>query len=314
MRRYAFYFAVALFAFGFGFFEGIPNVNAQKSKEQNFYIESQPDSPLLIRDLTAVILPVNKYRSAPQIEITFYIENRSKKNIAEYSVENPAVDASTFDSDDAGIYPKNLMPGESYQGRLTISAEVESLVYRIGYVAFEDGTEWNAKPFNGAKAKKSAPVKAVPQSPSDNTTKRILMREWTAPIFIDRVTKTLEGKPTIIDRITVQTKLHEINAEALDEVEGCPVSADKMEFPSGEIIYSDHDFRVEKFTTYQVKGRVFAYSVPYEGIEAETKYEIGVGFESIYVDENGSGVFILRCEARDLDSLPEWVKTFANSK
>ena len=140
------------------------------------------------------------------------------------------------------------------------------------------------------------------------------MREWTVPIVIDRVKKTLDGKPTVIDGITVQTKLHEIKTEELDEVEGCPLSADKIEFPSGEIIHTDYDYRVEKFTTYQVKNRIFAYSVPYEGIEGETKYEIGVGFEGIYVDEDGSGVFKLRCDARDLKSLPEWVKTLADSK
>jgi len=191
------------------------------------------------------------------------------------------------------------------------------LVYRIKEVEFEDGTKWKAKPFNAAKAKKSAPVKAVEQPPVDKTiAKRILTREWTVPIFIDRVTKTLKGKSQVIDGITVQTKLHEIKEEYLDYVENCPLSAEMIEQRERESFenFVEFDQKVETFTTYEINGRVFAYAVSYESYDEETKDEIGIGFENIYVDEDGSGVFKHRCDTNDLDSLPEWVKDLAKSK
>jgi hypothetical protein len=320
MRRYFCYLAVALFVFGLFSLNSVQIAYGQKTKQRSFYIESQPNSPLLIRDLTATILPENKYRSLPKLEVTFYVENRSKKAIKRYAYQDPAENDKNYeDYQERGRSSTLLLPGESDFHKGGMSVEGESLVYRIKEVEFEDGTKWKAKPFIAAKAKKSAPVKAVVQPPIDNTiAKRILTREWTVPIFIDRVTKTLEGKSEVIEGITVQTKVHEIKPEYLDYVENCPPTTKEIEERDkalaerdSDVNFVEFDERVESFTTYEINGRVFAYAVPYESYDEETKDEIGIGFEKIYVDEDGSGVFKLRCDEMDLKALPQWVKELA---
>lgn len=86
----------------------------------------------------------------------------------------------------------------------------------------------------------------------------------------------------------------------IKEVENCAIPPDKIAPPIGEIAYVEQNDMVEKFTTYEIKGRIFAYIIPYEAVEAETHYEIGVGFQSVYVDEDRNGVFKFRCDEMDL--------------
>jgi hypothetical protein len=81
MRRYFCFLAVALFVFGLFSLNSVQIAYGQKSKQRRFYIESQPDSPLLIRDLTAKILQKDQIRKTPEIEVACYIENRSKKKV-----------------------------------------------------------------------------------------------------------------------------------------------------------------------------------------------------------------------------------------
>ncbi len=130
-----------------------------------------------------------------------------------------------------------------------------------------------------------------------------MAREWNEPIFADRVLKVIAGTPQTIEGIKVQTKLHELKPERLDMVESCNVQNDEL-----ETAYNELNYDVGKFTTYEVKGRVFAYEVDYELIEAENGYEIGAGIGRIYVDEEGNGKFKLRCDKNELESLPKWVK------
>jgi hypothetical protein len=325
MTRFIAYLLAALFLCGILLHGFAGTAHAQKSKPRNFYIESQPGSPLLIRDLTATILPKNKYRNEPEIEVVFYIENTSKKQIRGFIYGGRAADGSDEVKSDEGEYNEGenfnwhskLLPGELTRAKFTYPVEGVSIVYRIGSLTFEDNTEWDAKPFKAAKVKKSAPIVAAKQKFSAETKlKRILTREWTIPIFNDRVTKTLNGRPRVIDGIAVQTKIHEIEREDLGEVESCRVeipeskrlsAADRALMSQGP----PSENKVESFTTYEINGIIFAYIITYESVEAETGREIGVGFENIYVDEDGSGTFKLYCKERDLKTLPQWVKALA---
>jgi hypothetical protein len=308
MRRCLYYLITVLLAFGLTL-----SSYSQSAKQRTFFIESQPDSPLLIRDLTATILPVNKYRISPKLEVAFYVENRSKKKIKDYQYQDPDENDLNYEDYNVRGFGGDLLPGESYLVKSTMTVEGNSLVYRIRDVKFEDGTSWKAKPFNAAKAKKSAPVIATVQKITENTKpKRILTREWSAPVFNDDVVKVINAEPQIIEGIKVQTRLHELKSELIDDVEFCPLPAEelekiKKELPA-DIIYTEQNYIVKKFTTYEIKGRIFAYEIPYEAIDAETLYEIGVGFQSVYVDEDGSGYFKMRCSETELKSLPAWVK------
>lgn len=310
MRRLAFYLLIAILASGIINLNNFIVVRSQNIKQKSFFIESQPDSPLLIRDLSAIILPSDDYSSSPKIEVVFFIENRSKKKVVKYQFQDPAEDDTEYKDYNVRGFGGDLLPGESYRQKSKMTVEGKALVYRIRDVEFEDGTKWKAKPFNASNAKKSAPIiaqKLGNEQFKDLGFKRILRREgWASPIFSDRVLKVINGTSQTIEGIKIKTKLHELKPERLDVVESCDVQNDNL-----EIAYNGFDYDVEKFISYEVKNKVFAYKISYELINGEDGHEIGAGNSYIYVDEEGNGVFKLLCNKTELKSLPKWVKTLA---
>ena len=200
------------------------------------------------------------------------------------------------ENEERGFNLRGLLAGESYLHKLSMNGEGESLVYRIKEVEFEDGTKWKARPFNAKKAKKSSPIIASVQKDADkqnsSISKRAITRDgWTSPIFADRVLKVLDGIPKSIEGIKFQTKLHELKSERLDMVESCDIQKDAL-----EVSYNAFDYDVEKFTTYEIKGKIFAYEVDYALVDTEDGEDVGAEIGGIYVDEEGNGYFKLRCE------------------
>jgi hypothetical protein len=230
-----------------------------------------------------------------------------------------AVDSSDDNEDEErGIDGEGLLPGESRRTTFTYPVEGESLIYRIGSVEFEDGTKWNAKPFKAAKAKKSKPIFVVGEDLGDRTKpRRTLTREWMTPIFEDRVLKVVEAEQITVEGVKIQTKLHLIKPERLDEVENCEPTAEETEQFYKELnnnpnfIFTEFDYDVTSFKSYEFNGKVFSYTILYELIEAEEQSDVGAGIQHIYVDEDGSGYFKLRCRESELKSLPQWIKTLA---
>ena len=275
-----------------------------------FFIESQPDSPILIRDLSAVIVPPNTYSPQPKIEVMLYFESRSKKAIKGYSYDMPKETEVKDAGGSGGFSNLTLMPGESRRGKLTFALNGESVVFRVANVEFEDGIEWTAARYNGVKAKRSAGI--VPKSKEaysaaeTSAVKRTLARGgWAEPVFTDNVTKVISGKPRTIDGVEVQTRVHELKPERLGFVESCDIEKDQLAEAA-----EDLDFEVERFISYEFKGKIFAYEVAYDFFQ-EDGYEIGAGSSSFYVDETGTGTFQVICENRDLVSLPAWIKNLA---
>lgn len=307
MTRFNAYLLAAVFLGGI-FSPGFAGTaHAQKSQARSFYIESQPDSPVLIRDLTATILPVNEFRSAPALEAFFFAENRSKKKIKVYSYQKLGEKAAEKAADLDERWGRNLLPGEFVRIKDNWDGmDGETLYYRISEVEFEDGTKWKAEPFNAAKAKKSARIKALPEKPNNSNSFRTLSREWTTPIIADRVERSIETGDETIEGVKLQTKLHLMKPERLGLIETCKPESDQM-----ERAYNDEDYDIEKFTTYEIDGKTFAYVIHYELIDAKNQFEIGAGIQNVYVDETGSGTFKLRCDVMELKSLPEWVKASA---
>lgn len=92
-------------------------------------------------------------------------------------------------------------------------------------------------------------------------------------------------------------------------VESCNTEQNNL-----EIAHNSLDFAIDKFATYEVKDKVFAYKIPYDFINAGDGHEIGAGNEAIYIDEEGNGNFKLLCkESGELESLPKWVKSLAGN-
>ncbi|HEX8735098.1 MAG TPA: hypothetical protein VF721_07250, partial [Pyrinomonadaceae bacterium] len=180
---------------------------------------------------------------------------------------------------------------------------------------FEDGTVWKAKPFDSIKAQKSTRFTAPPKKVNDaenqeQSVKRVVKQKWqTAPVFADRVTKIINAASKIIDGIEIQTKLNELKPERLDVVESCDAGRREDEATGTGL-----DFDVEKFTSYEFKGRIFAFEVDYELIAEKDQYEIGATIGRIYVDEEGNGNFKLRCSETELKKLPKWIKRLVKSR
>jgi hypothetical protein len=300
------------------------NQNSQKSdsKKRNFYVQPQPGSPLLIRDLSITIRSEqsNKPEFSTLYSATFYIENKSKKIVTSYAWEDTPEHVSICHC--GGFDLTEFLPDESRLHKVGFTdayGNGKSVVFRITSVKFEDGTEWKAAPFEPKTWKSQSKQavrattkieKSVDTKSKETISKRVLAKHWwTSPVITDRISKTINGKQRIIGGITVQTKLHQLKREILDFVETCDTEQNNL-----EITHNTLDFAVDKFTTYEIKDRVFAYQIPYEFINAEDGHEIGAGNEAIYIDEEGNGNFKLLCnENREIESLPKWIKSLAGN-
>lgn len=133
---------------------------------------------------------------------------------------------------------------------------------------------------------------------------------WHKPVFgRDRVPELKSSKAREIEGVPVLTKTFAPTGEQLVHIEGCRQA-------SGEASWLDRkSFVVKDFSTYEVKGKVFAYHVNYYLVSANNgaiteRYLAGVAIN--YVDENGDGKFEIRCngDGMTLGSLPKWVHTY----
>jgi hypothetical protein len=330
MRRFTNYIAAALLALGVFTLQFEKSAHAQqKTKQRAFYIETQPDAPVLIRDLSATVEQKSPIRDAAEIEVSVYFENRSKKKIALINYGDRAADGSDDgETEERGIDGEGLLPGQSRLVRFYYPLGGEDLIYRIGEVVFEDETRWKSTPFKAAKVKKSKPVFAVGEDLSIvNAPRRTLASEWTTLLFADRVSTVYKPQEIVIEGVKIQTKLHLIKPERLAEVEDCPLTPEqwakavkameeerkRMEESNVAPIYTEFNYDVRDFESYSFEGRIFAYAVPYYLIEAENQSEIGVGMKNFYIDETGSGAFKLLCDedVRELKTLPQWIRDLA---
>lgn len=76
----------------------------------------------------------------------------------------------------------------------------------------------------------------------------------------------------------------------------------------------DRIFSVRNFSAYEIKGRIFAYSVSLVPIDLTRrgnliyKSYIGAMYDLFYLDEDGDGIFESRYGGLPLPKLPDWVR------
>lgn len=270
-----------------------------------FYIEPQPDSPIVIRDFKAELVQnPGDVMAFNRIRVLFYFENRSRKKIKTYLWDEPAPNESQWPS--GGIASVDLLPGESHRSKNTFHTQKgPSIVFRMTEVEFEDGTRWKARSYNKANALKTAPICVTREKWPLNREKRAMdADQWTSPIFADRIIKTIDGEQLSIEGVTVETKLFEIDRERLDSIRTCRPD-DILGVDNRRAI----DFDIEKYRTFSVRDRIFAYLIHYEFVDEKGQFEIGAGSGSFFVDMNGTGKFSLQCDDGNVvPSIPAWVK------
>lgn len=315
----AFPFVLVIVLLGIGF--RVQAQNTAKNEQQlcpppfpkaKFYIESQPDSPMLIRDMSAELVQnPNDTMAFNNIQITFYFENRSAKKIKQYIWDNPMPDESKWPS--GGIDARILLPGESQRYQNTFHTQQgPSVVFRISEVEFVDGTKWKAKRYNRAYALNSTPVCVVTEKWSNPQRKRTIASDgWSVPVFADRITKTINTDPIVIDGIKVGTKLYEISRERLDSIQYCSPDAIFQKVIGTD---RDFDFDIEKYRSFAINGRIFAYRIDYDFVDEHGQYEIGASSSSLYVDKEGNGKFTLQCGDKPSLMIPQWAKNLAIPK
>ena len=279
--------------------------NKLTKKEATFFIEIQPDSPILIRDLSAKILPKNRF-SESKIEVIFYVTNKSEKKIEYYGIQTIS---NNICGEYEGTSGGELLPNESKKISYQYPLGTISEIYRINDVRFEDKTKWTSKCLVSSKKMVS---KGVKPTKAENSPKpsMILRREFqTSPFFSDKILNVIEKEIQTIEELEIKIKKHELKTLRFDMIESC-----NSEINSFEIAYNEHDFDVDEILSYEFNGKIFAYNIPYQFITDEG-FEIGAGSASIFVDEKGDGIFKLQCNEQDnvfwLKTVPKWIKDSA---
>jgi hypothetical protein len=150
-------------------------------------------------------------------------------------------------------------------------------------------------PVNAQKTKK-VPVK-------ESFIPKIVMRSgWITPVFAENVAALADEGTETIEDVEVQKKHHRLAEEQRVSAEPC------TEWSSGT--NERKNYAVRDFTTFEYKGRVFAYQVNYLGLvigENSIQYAM-CSRRVVYADENGDGKFELRCGAAESGFVPQWVK------
>jgi len=275
-----------------------------------FYVEAQPESPVQIRRFSAgLVLNPKEPGHYQNIRITFYFENQSAKRVKHIIWDNPSPDEDEYGS--GGISSRGLFPGESERyENIFHTQHGPPIVFRLTEVAFTDGTKWKAGRYNKAKVLQTRPFCVVPEKWPDIQPKRTVRASgWSTPIIADRVRKTIDTETIIIDGVKIQTKLHEIERERLDLIESCPPDPILRLDPN-----RNFDFDVEKYESFEVEGRPFAYQIRYEFVDEAGQYEIGAGSASLYVDHDGSGKFALECGENTTPTIPKWVRELSTKR
>jgi hypothetical protein len=287
-----------------------------KSEKQNngqakFYIENQPKSPVLIRDLEANILP-DLNNSENQIKISFYVQNRTKKKIKYYGVQE--IQSPSDCKNESRFITGNLKSGESRKMDFTYSRnDMTSITVRINFVRFADGTKWESKCSESSRPVLSKGVTAVRDTRSKQS-QLVLRKEFqTAPFFADKILNVIDMDSKTIDGIEVKVKKHELKTLRLEMLESCSLERDNY-----ETAHDENDFDIDEIYSYEFDNKIFAYEIPNQAVTGKEGYEIGVGFVSIYVDEDGNNNFKLQCEENDevsdLKVIPKWIKDLASFK
>ena len=154
------------------------------------------------------------------------------------------------------------------------------------------------------------PDKPVEQLPMkvDPVSSALIPGEWTSLPFAGAVVKVTAGKSVVIDGIKVRTKHHTLTKEQIVSAELCSyLDGSGKLFP----VMDDWKlFGVKDFTTYEIRGRIFAYEVSFDFINAADGVRIGATRSEFYIDREGTGRFSIDCELKDfkLTTVPGWIK------
>jgi hypothetical protein len=151
---------------------------------------------------------------------------------------------------------------------------------------------------------------AEAQKPKWHPEYTIACRGWSIIPFAGQESKIKDREPTVVDGVEAQVKWHEFPEELIVFLESCDPEARSK--PEGEDpYYGRYRGVVRGFESYEVNGRVFAYSFTYFVVMARDGYvtaRAGAAGNISYVDKKGDGTFERSYEEMPMRFPPDWVK------
>lgn len=184
------------------------------------------------------------------------------------------------------------------------SADLEELAARM---ATSGGGPKGGKP---ARASRTVRSRLEPKTSIQLT---LECDAWSVSELLDKPSEVKEHGTVNLD-VKVQKKDHRLAEELISPIEDCVDGEADEEATANNMQYVAI---VKDFTSYEVKGKVFAYQVGYEiGLtkRGQVAKRISRPMWFYYVDESGDGTFELLRRPLQTGLVPDWVKELAGKR
>lgn len=191
-------------------------------------------------------------------------------------------------------------------GQLTnVGSNLESMA-RLSSIVRKEAEDLAIVSASTKRAKSSAHIKSR-LKPSTSIQLTLECGAWSIGDLLKR-TSQIKGRGWVNVGVEAQTRRHQLNEQAILSIDDC---VDGATYEKGIADKVQYVAIVRDFTSYEVKGRVFAYRVPYQigftkGGQLAERYSQTVSF--YYVDEAGDGEFELLTGPVAFGLVPDWAR------
>ena len=208
----------------------------------------------------------------------------------------------TLLNDSAPVEPRTVDAGQLNKA----GANLEAMV-RLSAVVRKEAEDLAS--VSGKSGKSSAHAKTRLQ-PSTTIQLSIECNAWAMADLLKRSAQT-KGRESVNVGVEAQSRRHQLDETAILAIDDC---VDGATYEKGLADKVKYVAIVTEFTSYEVKGRVFAYRVPYKigfskNGKVEKRFDQIVSF--YYVDEAGDGGFEILTGALAFGLVPDWAKELA---
>jgi hypothetical protein len=184
------------------------------------------------------------------------------------------------------------------------SASVHERVARLASIA------GSAKGGKATRTPKSVPSRLKPKTSIQLT---LECDAWSVSELLAKPSE-VKGHGSVNIGVEAQTRNHRLAQEFVLPIEDCVDGEADEEATASNMQYVAI---VRDFTSYEIKGRVFAYQIGYEigltkGGQIAKRLRVPVWF--YYVDEAGDGTFELFRSSTRAGLVPDWVKELSRKR
>ena len=226
------------------------------------------------------------------------------RSVEELKASISALDSTvqTLLNDSVPVEPRTVDAGQLNKA----GANLETMV-RLSAVV---GKEAEDLATVGGKSAKSSAHPKTRLKPSTTIQLTTECNAWSMADLLKRATQT-KGHESVNVGVEAQSRRHQLDETARLSIDDC---VDGATYEKGIADNVQYVAIVTDFTSYEVKGRVFAYRVPYKigfskNGKVEKRFNQIVSF--YYVDEAGDGAFELLTGPVAFGLVPDWVKDLA---